>query len=436
MKLYDIETEKYLLASLILDIDFYSKIDKEYFYDKRNYYIYQIISTLKDRNIKPEITTIVSELEKESLINNAGGIEYITSLMELTPTSANIEYYTGIITEKYTLRMITETCSNIINKIKENDESEIVLEELEKSLYEIQNKKNITSLSTIKDGLYDIVQSLIEKNVVSGDIAGFPTGYYIIDELTDGLQNSDLIIIAARPGMGKTAFALNIISNSSKKYKKKIGFFSCEMTKKSLITRMISAGAKIDSLKMRKNMLLEEERVKIVHEAEKLYEGQIIFDDTPNIQLQDLKTKARKMKKDYGVEIIFIDYLQLLSVDNNTKKQPRHEQIAYISRSLKGLARSLDIPIVALAQLNREIENRGENSRPRLSDLKDSGSIEQDADIIFFIHKPKNDNFSSLIEPREIIIGKNRSGPIGILNFIFMKNFTRFEVMRKEKSYD
>ena len=262
-----------------------------------------------------------------------------------------------------------------------------------------------------------------------------PSGYYSLDEITDGFHGSELIVIAARPSVGKTAFALNMISKSAIKFNKKIGFFSCEMGKKSLVIRMLSSGASVDQLRMRKNVLTQEEQSRLINEAERLYDSTIVFDDTPNLPILELRSKARRMIKDYNVEIIFIDYLQLLTVEESMRKSPRHEQIAYVSRSLKALSRQLDVPIIALAQLNREIEYRGDDSRPKLSDLKDSGSIEQDADLILFIHRPKAGeafNNNDLTEPREIIVGKNRNGPTGIISMVFQKNFTRFELLKKE----
>jgi len=230
--------------------------------------------------------------------------------------------------------------------------------------------------------------------------------------------------------MGKTSFALNIATNSSLKFKKKVGIFSCEMNRNSLVRRMICSEARINELAMRRGMLRATDKEQIVNAASRLYDATIVFDDTPNIPILELRSKARKMKKDYEVDIIFIDYLQLIAVgDELGKNTPNHEKVAYISRSLKGLARHLDIPIIALAQLNRNVESRGEDSRPRLSDLKDSGSIEQDADVIIFIHKneSQSEQKENAADVREIIIGKNRNGPTDIVKMVFLKEFTRFE---------
>jgi replicative DNA helicase len=237
--------------------------------------------------------------------------------------------------------------------------------------------------------------------------------------------------------MGKTSLVLNIAANAAIKYNHNIGLFSCEMSKTSLVKRLLCSEASVDQSRMRKNMLKNDELDRLIQQAERLYDSTIVFDDTPNIPILELRSKARRMVKEFSIDILMIDYLQLVTVEDAMKKAPRHEQIAYVSRSLKGLARQLNIPVIALAQLDRDIESRGEDSRPRLSDLKDSGSIEQDADLIVFIHKGKTSDayheYGKDIEPREIIIGKNRAGPTGIVNMIFKKNFTRFELMTKDR---
>ncbi|HPO49340.1 MAG TPA: replicative DNA helicase, partial [Spirochaetota bacterium] len=281
------------------------------------------------------------------------------------------------------------------------------------------------------------INEIMAFKTKQGELSGIPSGYPDLDEKTDGFQKSELIVIAARPSMGKTSFGLNLATNAALKFNKKIGVFSCEMSKSSLVRRMLCSEAQVNELFLKKGMFNKQDEDRIVRSAAKLYETTIIFDDTPNIPILELRSKARKMKKDYDVDMILIDYLQLITVgDELGKSTPRHEQIAYVSRSLKGLARDLNVPVIALAQLNRGLENRGDDSKPRLSDLKDSGSIEQDADVIIFIHKEQQkeegQQFNKDVDNREIIIGKNRNGPTDTIKMVFLRNFTKFQSATKE----
>ncbi|MBN2546952.1 MAG: replicative DNA helicase [Spirochaetes bacterium] len=443
---HNVDAEAYLLASLLIDpnsfekiLEMNNKISSQDFYDIKHQHIYSSLEDLKKKNIPIDIITLTDKLKSLNLIDKSGGIEYITGLLDKIPTSANIEYYADIVKKKSMLRSVIQVCKEAIGKSLQYPENvENILEETEKKIFDINEEKHSSAISHIKDNIYQVIE-IINKGPATGEISGIPTGYYMLDELTDGFHNSELVVIAARPSMGKTSLALNMISKTAIKNNTKIGFFSCEMSKTSLVKRMLCSGASVDQLLMRRNMLKNEDIVRLSHEAERLYDTTIVFDDTANIPLLELRAKARRMYKDFGVEIIFIDYLQLITLDETMAKIPRHEQIAYVSRSLKALARQLDIPIVALAQLNRDIETRGEDSRPRLSDLKDSGSIEQDSDLILFIHKGQKsqaiDDYGELAEPREILIGKNRNGPTGAVKMIFHKPYTRFELLKKEEIY-
>ena len=442
---HNIEAESFLLASILIDSDSYDKIlslqfklSSEDFYDQRHKYIFLSIEELKKRNIPIDIVTITEELKNSNLIEKVGGAEYISTLLDKIPTSANVEYYSEIVKTKAMLRKLIHVCSDTIAKSMEGPtEVGLLIDEAEKNIFDINEEKHSVSISHIKKNLYEIIEEVNNESRNIGEISGVPSGYYILDEITDGFQPSDLIVIAARPSVGKTSLALNMATKAAIKFNKRIGIFSCEMSKKSLVKRMLCSEAGIDQMKMRKSMLKQEEINKLINEAERLYDTTIVFDDTPNIPILEIRSKARRMIKDYSIEILYIDYLQLITVEDSMRKSPRHEQIAYVSRSLKGLARQLNIPIVALAQLNRDIETRGEDSRPRLSDLKDSGSIEQDADLVIFIHKTKTgdayQNYNEDAEPRELIIGKNRMGPTALISMVFKKNLTRFELLKKEE---
>lgn len=441
---HNIDAESYLLASLLIDSDSYERLltlpyefSSEDFFDPRHKHIFHAIEQLKKRNAPIDIITLTDELKNLKLIDKVGGVEYISGLLDKIPTSANVEYYGEIIKNKSMLRKLIHVCNDTITKTLEDPtEVQLLIDEAEKNIFEINEEKHSASISHIKKNLYEIIEQVSKASNKTGEISGIPSGYYSLDELTDGFHQSDFIVIAARPSLGKTSMALNMASKAALKYNKKIGIFSCEMSKNSIVKRMLCAEASVDQTRMRKGILKNDEIERLIHIAEKLYDTTIIFDDTPNIPILELRSKARRMVKDYDIEILFIDYLQLITVEDSMRKSPRHEQIAYVSRSLKGLARQLNIPVVALAQLNRDIESRGDESKPRLSDLKDSGSIEQDADLIIFIHKAKTSEdyqeHGDNTDLREIIIGKNRMGPTGSTNMVFIKNYTRFELLKRE----
>ena len=397
----NVEAEIYLLSSILIDPSSFDKLIiasirlvSDDFYDKRHKFIYLAIEQLKKKNKPIDIVTLTDELNTSKLIDKAGGIEYVTSLLDKLPTSANLDYYAEIVKSKSLVRQLMIICNETVAKCLDNpSDVQQLIDEAEKKIFDVNEIKYSSSLTLIKKNLYEIIEQVSKTSSSIGEISGIPSGYNSLDELTDGFNKSDLIVIAARPSMGKTSLALNMASKAALRYNKKIGIFSSEMNQISIVKRMLCSEANVDQSRMRKGILKNEEIERLLREAERLYDTVIVFDDTPNIQILELRSKARRMVMNFGIEIIFIDYLQLITVEDSLKKTPRHEQIAYVSRSLKALARELNIPVVAIAQLNRDIETRGEESRPRLSDLKDSGSIEQDADLILFIHKTKTSDF-------------------------------------------
>jgi replicative DNA helicase len=333
------------------------------------------------------------------------------------------------------LRNLINICSATISQsLEEQNDVQKLIEEAEKKIFDINQEKHSASITDIKSNLYEILERLSKSSTKAGEVSGIPSGYYKLDEITDGFHGSELIVLAARPGMGKTSLGLNIAAKAAVKYGHRIGIFSCEMSKESLVERILCSQASVDFSRMRKKMLKADEFDRLVHEAERLYDTTLVFDDTPNIPILELRSKARRMVKDYNVDLIIIDYLQIITVEESMNRNPRHEQIGYISRSLKGLARELNMPVIVLAQLNREIESRSDDSGPKLSDLKDSGSIEQDADLILFIHKKTvvEENQPYDTDIRQLIIGKNRFGPTGKIDMVFKKSYTRFEQLSKE----
>ncbi|OHD10868.1 MAG: replicative DNA helicase [Spirochaetes bacterium GWD1_27_9] len=442
----NIEAEMYLLASILIDNQSLDKITQfkvgpDDFYDEKHKNIFKAMFELKKINKPIDIITLREILKTLNLLDKVGGTEYVSSLIDKIPTTANVEYYAEIVKSKAMLRQLIYVSSDIIGKSMGNPQDvKSLIDEAEKRIFDINQDIYSSSLSLISKILNEAINEMANTKAKEGELTGVPSGYPELDEKTDGFQKSELIILAARPSMGKTSLGLNIITNASIKYKKKIGIFSCEMSKSSLVRRMLCSEASVNEMLLRRGVFGKDIEDKIVRAAGRLYETTIVFDDSPNIPILELRSKARKMKKDYDIDLLLIDYLQLVTVgDEMGKNTPRHEQIAYVSRSLKGLARDLNIPVIALAQLNRNLEARGEESRPRLSDLKDSGSIEQDADLILFIHKVETKGQESpeankdiQSEVREIIIGKNRNGPTDIIKLLFMRNYTRFQNMTKE----
>jgi replicative DNA helicase len=436
------EAESYLLASILIDnqsLDKISmlKVTAEDFYDERHKNIFKAAMELKKLNRPIDLITMTEILKTMNLLDKSGGAEYLSSLIDMLPTSANTEFYSEIVKSKSMLRQLIFVSSDIITKSMDSPgDVKTLIDEAEKRIFDINQEIYSSNFTDIKKVLMDTINEIMNTTARQGELSGVPSGFTDLDEKTDGFQKQELTIIAARPSVGKTSFVLNIATNASLKFKKKIGMFSCEMNRGSLVRRMICSEAKINELAMRRGMLNAMDKEQIVNAAGRLYDATIVFDDTPNIPILELRSKARKMKKDYDIDILLIDYLQLITVgDELGKNTPNHEKVAYISRSLKGLARQLNIPIIALAQLNRNVESRGEDARPRLSDLKDSGSIEQDADVIIFIHKaetPAGEQKDAITDIREIIIGKNRNGPTDIVKMVFLKNYTKFQTMTKE----
>ncbi|HOV13198.1 MAG TPA: replicative DNA helicase [Spirochaetota bacterium] len=439
----NVDAEMYLIASILIDNQSFDKISSykishDDFFDERHRNIFKAILELRKMNKPVDIITLREILKSLGMLDKVGGSEYISSLIDKIPTTANIEYYSEIVKSKSMLRQLIYVSSDVISKSFSNPHDvKSLIDDAEKRIFDINQDLYTTSLSPIATVLSESINEILNTKNKQGELSGIPSGYPDLDEKTDGFQKSELIVIAARPSMGKTSFGLNLATNAALKFKKKIGVFSCEMSKSSLVRRMLCSEAQVNELFLKKGMFSKQDEDKLVRAAGKLYETTIIFDDTPNIPILELRSKARKMKKDYEVDLIIIDYLQLITVgDEMGKNAPRHEQIAYVSRSLKGLARDLNVPVIALAQLNRGLENRGDDSKPRLSDLKDSGSIEQDADVIIFIHKEQQkeeiQQMSRDVENREIIIGKNRNGPTDTIKMVFLRNFTKFQSVTKE----
>ena len=441
----NVEAERIILSAILLDNNCIDKVldlrlSPEDFYDNKNGNIFRTILQIQKNNIKNIDLISLTEFSRSiNLLDKIGGVDYLNSLIDITPSSANIEYYAELIKNKSMLRQLIYISQEIIHKGYASPiDVKAFIDESERKIFDINQEIHTSGFSHIGDIIYMTINQLSKEVRNPGEYSGISSGFIDLDTLTDGFQKQEFIVIAARPGMGKTALALNIAINSATKSKNKIGFFSGEMSKRSLGERILASESRISSEQFRRGINSKYIADKIVNAGAHLYKDEIglYIDDTPNIPILELRSKARRMKKDLNINMIIVDYLQLITVGNElSKNTPRHEEIAYISRSLKGLARDLDIPVIALAQLNRNLSNRGEEAVPRLSDLKDSGSIEQDADLVIFIHHPekKGDKKDGEEEENldfkkvELIIGKNRNGPTDTVNLLFFPKFTKFE---------
>jgi len=425
----NIEAERAVLASILIDDKALDKIvhfiSSDDFYHPAHKIIYSSLIKLSEENKPIDIITLSSRLEDANLLEKVGGIEYISTLVGIIPNSANILYYANIIKDKALLRNLISATSDISEKCYSHfgDVSEL-LDDAEKNIFRIAEyklKSEVRHLGSIITETFEVLESLYNRQ---DKITGTPTGYVDLDKMTNGLQKSDLIIIAGRPGMGKTAFALNIALNAASKYDKTVAIFSLEMSSGQLVQRLLSSEARIESSKLRSGRFNMEEWTKLASVAGQLNELKIFIDDTPAISSMEIRAKCRRIKKEHGLELVIVDYLQLMS---GSRADNREQQISEISRSLKALAKELNVPVIALSQLNRSVENRTDK-RPVPSDLRESGAIEQDADVIMFLYRDEFYNKETKYPGiTEVIIAKHRNGPTGTVPLAFIKEFTRFE---------
>ena len=426
----NLEAEQSILGGIMLDNQALNSVleilQVKDFYNNAHRKIFSAIIELSERNEPSDLITLSSALRDKKQTDAVGGVSYLASLVDNVPSAANIAYYSKIVKEKAILRGLIGTATEILNKSYDTGaEVDQVLDEAEHAIFEISENKIRPAFFAIKDLIKDSFKT-IEKLFERKDlITGVPTGFDKIDDITSGLQNSDLIIIAGRPSMGKTAFALNIAQYTAIRLQIPVAIFSLEMAKEQLALRMLASEAKVDSQRLRKGFLGEMDWPKLTTAAGNLSEAPIFIDDTPAITVLEMKAKARRLKAETGLGLIILDYLQLMR--SGGYKESREQEISEISRSLKALAKELRVPVIALSQLNRKVEDRT-NRRPQMADLRESGAIEQDADLIAFIYRDEVYNKESNEKGiAEIIIGKQRNGPIGTIKLAFLEKYTSFE---------
>lgn len=426
----NIEAEQAVLGAIFLTdealVSATELLMPEDFYRAAHQRIYQIMMDLAEKGEPVDLVTVTSELQDRKWLDEIGGVSYLADLANSVPTAANVEYYSKIVEEKSILRRLIKVATNITAEgYASEEEVDSILDEAEKTILEVSNRKNTGAFISIKDVLietYDRIEMLQQHK---GEITGIPTGFAELDKMTAGFQRNDLIIVAARPSVGKTAFALNISQNVATRTGENVAIFSLEMGASQLVQRMLCAEGNIDAQRMRTGALNTEDWQKLTMAMGSLSKAGIYIDDTPGIKVNDIRAKCRRLKQEQGLGMIMIDYLQLI-VGNGRSGENRQQEVSEISRSLKAIARELEVPVIALSQLSRGVESR-QDKRPMMSDIRESGSIEQDADIVAFLYR--DDYYDKETENQniiEIIIAKQRNGPVGTVELAFIKEYNKF----------
>jgi len=419
------EAEVATLGAVLIDAEALPSImhlvRPEDFYKGAHQRIYEAILALFDRGQSIDLITLSEELRGRGTLELCGGSAYVSRLTSAVPTSANVEFYARIVQAASIRRTLARVSQEIIAQAHdEGSEISVILEEAERRIFEISDRNQTGTYSPAKE-IVKLTFEAIEKHYHSkAEYTGIPSGFKDLDQLTMGFQNSEFIVIGARPSVGKTAFALTIAANIAIRQKIPVGFFSLEMSSMAIMQRLLSMEARLDSQRMRVGMLSPADFSRLSEAAGRFYEAPLYISDSPDLKLLDLRAQARRMKSNHDVKIIFIDYITLIGSEN--RDLPRHEQIAEVSRSLKSLAREINLPVIALSQVRRETEGK----RPSLADLRESGSIEQDADVVIFIHTE-----DLKAEVREIAVAKQRNGPVGDIQLAFLARYTKFEPLER-----
>ena len=426
----NLEAEQAVLGAILLDSDALitvtERISADDFYRTAHQHIFNAMLELAHENEPVDLITLTARLADKKQLEDIGGVSYLSQLANAVPTAANVDYYAQIVEDKSLLRRLIRTATQIVSDgyAGEDDVSQL-LGEAEKRILEIANRKSNSGFVSIRDVLMDVFERIEFLYNHKGGTTGIPSGFPDLDRMTSGFQRSDLIIVAARPSVGKTAFSLNIAQNVGVRAKETVAIFSLEMGAAQLVQRMICAEANVDATRLRTGALEGDDWEKLTMAIGTLSEANIYIDDTPSITVAEIRAKCRRLKQEKGLGLILIDYLQLIS-GRGKPGESRQQEVSEISRTLKQIARELDVPVIALSQLSRSVEQR-QDKRPMMSDLRESGSIEQDADIVAFLYR--DDYYDKETEKKniiEIIIAKQRNGPVGTVELAFLKNFNKF----------
>ena len=431
---HSIEAEQSVVGAMLMDKDAIMTaseiISGSDFYQTSYGVIFDSMTELFNEGKPVDLITLQERLKEKNVPEEISSLEFVRELVAAVPTSANVKYYAEIVFEKSMLRKLIKVNDEISNACYAGSEPmEAVLETAEKNIFELAQKRGTGDYVPIKEVVLNALEKIEKASKTKGTVTGIPTGFLDLDYKLSGLQPSDFILVAARPSMGKTAFVLNIAQHAAFKSGKTVAIFSLEMSKEQLVNRLLALESKVNSQNIRTGNLEDEEWAKLIEGANVIGNSNLIIDDKPGISISELRSKCRKYKMEHNLGIIFIDYLELMT--GSGRSESRQQEISDISRSLKALARELNVPVVALSQLSRAVEQRPDH-RPMLSDLRESGAIEQDADVVMFIYR--DDDYNKDSENKniaEIIIAKQRNGPIGTVNLVWMPNYTKFVNMKK-----
>ena len=431
---HSVEAEQSVIGSMIMDRDAIMTasevITSEDFYQSQYGVLFDAMLELYNEGKPVDLVTLQERLREKDVPPEISSLEFVRDLLDAVPTSANVRHYATIVQEKSMLRKLIKVNEDIANTCYlAREKTEDILEETEKKIFDLLQYRSTGDFVPIKQVVLNALDKIEKASKNKGTVTGIPTGFIDLDYKTSGFQPSDLILIAARPSMGKTAFVLNVAQHMAFKEGKTVAIFSLEMSKEQLVNRLFSLESKVDSQALRTGNLTDEDWAKLIEGAAVVGKSNLIIDDTPGISIAELRSKCRKFKLEHDLGIIIIDYLQLMSGGKHSES--RQQEISEISRSLKAVARELNVPVVALSQLARAVEQRPDH-RPMLSDLRESGAIEQDADVVMFLYR--DDYYNKDTDKKniaEVIIAKQRNGPIGTVELVWLPNYTKFANMKK-----
>lgn len=434
---HSVEAEQSVIGSMLMGREAImtasEMLSGDDFYQHQYGIVFEAIVELFNEGRAVDVVTLQNRLREKDVPPEISDMEFIRDLLSTVPTSANIKHYAAIVSEKAVLRRLIRLTEEIENECYLNREPvEEILDTTEKKMFQLLQQRDSGDMVPIRQVVMDTLENIEKASRMKGNVTGLATGFTDLDYKTSGFQNSDLILVAARPSMGKTAFVLNIAQYMAFKKELSVAIFSLEMSKQQLMNRLLSMESRVNSQSMRTGNLKDEDWSKLIESAGLIGDSKLIIDDTPGITVRELRSKCRKYKLEHGLDIIMIDYLQLMS-GGGRGNDSRQQEISEISRSLKALARELNVPVVALSQLSRAVESRTDH-RPMLSDLRESGAIEQDADVVMFIYRDDYYNKDSDMKGvAEIIIAKQRNGPVGTVNLVWLPDYTKFMNLEQER---
>jgi replicative DNA helicase len=412
------------------------------FYDLRHRSIYELLVEMYDHRKAVDLITLPQKLRDKNQLEAVGGLSYLLSLPDMVPSAANLQYYVEIVREKYLLRKMIQTCTAVVGRVYEHEgEVETLLDEVEREVLRVNEERAESTTQSIKDLVHKAINTIEDFHQRQGVLTGIATGFADLDKLTSGLHGGEMVVVAARPSVGKTSLAMNIAEHVVIEQRLPVGVFSLEMTAESLVLRMLCSRARVNLRDIREGFLAERDFPKLTGAAGKLANAPLIIDDSPGLSILDLRARARRMVQQHGLKLFVIDYLQLLH-STSRRAENRQQEIADISNGIKALAKELNVPVIVLSQLNREVEKE-KNRKPQLSDLRESGAIEQDADLVALLYRPKSGEDDEGA-PREetdamavnLLIAKQRNGPTGEVHLTFLKGYTRFESAAKVSAED